>query len=64
MVVSAAALRASAIRARAASQRAIRLLRDVLRHLVLLPRRVDLRPALVVLALRHDLLIEQRTNSP
>ena len=44
-------------------ERAVRLLRRVQRDLVLLPRRLDLRPALVVLALRDDLLIEQRPDA-
>ena len=44
-------------------ERAVRLLRRVQRNLILLPRRFDLGPSLIELALRDDLLIEQRTDA-
>ena len=45
-------------------ERSVRLFRHVQRNLELLPGDIDLSPALVVFALRHDLLIQQRFDPP
>ncbi len=60
MSVSAAALRARTVRARAASSERYDCCATFWRDLVLLAGDLDLRPALVVLALRDHLLFEQR----
>ena len=44
-------------------EQAVRLLRRVQRNLILLPRGFDLGPSLIELALRNDLLIEQRSDA-
>ena len=61
--MSADDLRAMSTRALCGLQRAERLLRAVERGLVLLPRGLHLRQALLVLRLRDDLLIQQRLDA-